>query len=197
MKVAGNLMVVFTTVICIAALTTSIYPGVLNELLFLGFLLSFLVVPVVGIGAVVAVLFLARKGQLRGLRVPWTQIATIVAILFSTCVMLKFYIPRRITFAMSQASFEQLVPQATLSEYQGIPLGRRVGVYEVDEYAADPRGGVYFRVYSGSDGIGPDQMSYGFVYEPNQNGTPFGAARYRLFRLGEGWYWFRASDDWH
>ena len=66
----------------------------------------------------------------------------------------------------------------------------------VDEYTADPRGGVYFRVHRGHDGIGPDVMSYGFVYKPNRIGTPFGAAGYHLFRLGNDWYWFRASDDW-
>ena len=76
-------------------------------------------------------------------------------------------------------------------------MNQRLGIYLVDEYAADPRGGVYFRVYSGTDGIGPDQMSYGFAYKPNRKGTPFGAARHRLFRLGNDWYWFRASDDWH
>ena len=41
-------------------------------------------------------------------------------------------------------------------------------------------------------------MSYGFAYRPNRQGSPFGAARYGVWRLsGSDWYWFRASDDWH
>ena len=49
----------------------------------------------------------------------------------------------------------------------------------------------------GVDGISPDRMSYGFAYKPNAEGTPFGASRYRVFRLGDDWYWFRVSDDWY
>lgn len=195
-KVASNVIIALTALACLVALAISVYPGVLNDLLFIGILLSFLVVPVVGIAAVVVLVVLARKGKLRGLRIPWMRVAVVFALLFGTYVLLKFYVPRRIAFAASRASFEQMVPQAKPSDYQGAMLNRRLGVYKVDEYAADPRGGVYFRVYSGGDGIGPDRMSYGFAYKPNQKGTPFGAARYRLFRLGNEWYWFRASDDW-
>jgi hypothetical protein len=196
-KVASNVIIALTALACAVALVISVYPGVLNDLLFIGILLSVLVVPVVGIAGVTFLVVLARKGKLRGRRIPWTQVAVVFALLFGTYVLLKFYVPRRIAFAASRDAFEQMVPQATASEYQGTPFNRRLGVYKVDEYAADPRGGVYFRVYSGGDGIGPDRMSYGFAYKPNQKGTPFGAARYRLFRLGNDWYWFRASDDWY
>lgn len=89
------------------------------------------------------------------------------------------------------------MPQATPSEFEGVALNRRLGAYEVDEYAADPRGGVFFRVHIGFDGISPDRMSYGFAFKPNRQGTPFGAARYRVYRLGGDWYWFHASNDWH
>ena len=196
-KVASNAIITLTTLACVVALAISIYPGVLNDLLFIGILLSLLIVPVVGIFGGIVLVVVACKGKFRGLQIPWMQVAVVCAILFGTYVLLKFYIPRRIAFAASRAAFEQMVSQATPSERQGTPLNRRLGVYKVDEYAADPRGGVYFRVYSGGDGIGPDQMSYGFAYRPNQKGTPFGAARYRLFRLGNDWYWFRASDDWY
>ena len=81
------------------------------------------------------------------------------------------------------------------SSDRALPLNRRLGIFQVDEYAADPRGGVYVRVHSGGDGLGPDIMSYGFAYQPNSKGTPFGAAEYQTFAIGRGWYWFRASDD--
>jgi hypothetical protein len=72
---------------------------------------------------------------------------------------------------------------------------RRIGIYWVDKYVADPRGGVYFRTGTGVDGFGPDVMSYGFAYRPNADGSPFGGARYGRWRLFGDWYWFRASDD--
>jgi len=71
-----------------------------------------------------------------------------------------------------------------------------LGIYHVDEWASDQRGGVYFRTGTGPDGIGPDTMSYGFVYRPNREGSPFGASHYMVRRLGGDWYWFRASNDW-
>ncbi len=197
MKVATNVIIALIAIACHAALAISVYPGVLNDLLFRAVLLSFLVVPVIGLVSLVGFISWAREGKLRGLRIPWTRAAIVLALLFGTYVLLKFYVPRRVAFAASRASFEQLVPQATPSEYRGKPLNRRLGIYNVDEYAADPRGGVYFRVHIGRDGIGPDRMSYGFTYKPNQESTPFGAAHYRLFRLGNDWHWFRASDDWY
>jgi hypothetical protein len=193
-KVASNVIIALTALACAAALAISVYPGVLNDLLFKGILLLFLIVPVVGL---VSLIVLAYMVQLRGVGAPWMRMAAWFALLLGTCVLLKFYVPRRIAFAASRASFEQMVAHATPSDYQGTALNRRLGVYTVDEYAADPRGGVYFRVYQGRDGIGPDVMSYGFVHKPNRQGTPFGAAHYQVFRLGNDWYWFHASDDWY
>lgn len=197
MKWAANILIVLTAIACLAALTTSVYPGVLNDLVFRAVLLAFLAFPVVGIGLTVGLIILASKGKLRNLRMPWIQVAVFCSLLFGTYVLLKFYVPRRIAFAASRSAFEQMVPQATASGHQGTPPNRRLGIYKVDAYAADPRGGIYFRVHSGAEAFSPDRTSYGFVYLPNREGTPFGAAGYRLFRLGNDWYWFRASDDWY
>jgi hypothetical protein len=197
MKVAANVIIALTALACLVALATSIYPGEANDLLFIGILLLFLVGPVVGIIALTGVIILARKGKLRGIRIPWMRAAVVLILLFGTYVVLKLYVPRRIAFMASSAAFEQMVSQATPSGYQGTPLNRRLGIYDVDEYASDPRGGVYFRTYQGGDGIGPDVMSYVFAHKPNRQGTPFGAAHYRVFRLGNNWYWFHASDDWY
>lgn len=197
MKVIANAIVGLTAVACGAALAVSVYPGALNALLFVTALLSVVGVPVAGVVALVGLIVLARRRKLRAVRVPWGRAAVVGALLFGTYVLLKFYVPRRVAFAASRASFERMVPQAPPSPARGVaPLNTRLGIYSVDAYAADPRGGVYFRVYSGADGFGPDRMSYGFAHRPNPTGTPFGAARYRTFPLGDGWYWFRASDDW-
>jgi hypothetical protein len=195
-KAAANITILLTVLACLAALMISVYPGVLNDLLFIAVLLAAIAVPVIGIVAVIVLIVLACQGRLKHMRLPWKLAGILFAILLCTYMLLKFYIPRRIAFAASRASFEQLLVQAPVSQYPAMPLNRWLGVYRVDAYAADSRGGVYFRVYSGNDGLGPDRMSYGFAYKPNMQGTPFGAAEYRVFSLGNGWYWFRASDDW-
>ena len=48
----------------------------------------------------------------------------------------------------------------------------------------------------GLPGNGPDTLSYGFAYKPNRRGSPFGAARYRVYRVFGDWSWFQASNDW-
>ena len=111
-----------------------------------------------------------------------------------TYAALRFYIPRRVAFAVVCPEFARHVAAAPVSE-SGVPLDRRLGIYRVDEYATDARGGTYFRTGYTADGIGPDRLSYGFAHRPNGAGSPFGAARYRVWRLSRDWYWFRASDD--
>lgn len=197
MKFAGNAVVLVALLGCASALAVSVYPGVLNDVVLLGFFAAVFVVPVAGVFALIAALHVAQEGRWRRLCVPWRHIAVALAIMLGTYAVLKVYVPRRIAFAASRTSFEKMLASAPQSEFQGKSLRRRLGVYQVDAYAADLRGGVYFRVYRGSDGIGPNTMSYGFAYEPNREGTPFGAAGYRVYRLGDGWYWFHASDDWY
>jgi hypothetical protein len=109
--------------------------------------------------------------------------------------VLKFYVPRRIAFLAVRTRFDSFVASAPVSDYGSKKLDRWIGIYHVDEYAADPRGGVYFRTGSGPDGIGPDMMSYGFVYRPNPQGTPFGATRLEIRRITQDWCWFQTSDD--
>lgn len=192
-----NAFVALVAVVCAGALVVSIYPGALNDLVFIALLLFFLLGLIGGAIGLGVLITLAAKGKLPALRIPWWHAAVSVVILFCTYAALRYYLPRRIAFAVSRSSFERLIAQAPQSESLVSTSTSWCGLYRVDEYAADPRGGVYFRVYTGADGIGLDQMSYGFVYQPNAEGTPFGASRYRVFRLGNDWFWFRASDDWY
>jgi hypothetical protein len=196
-KTAGNVALVVTVLGCLAVLTISIYPGVLNDLVLPAIFLSFFAIPLVAIIGLATLIVLARRGGLKNIKIPWRRAAAVAVVLFAACLMLGLDVPRRIAFAVSRSKFEQLLSQAPKSDRQGAPLNQRLGIYYVDEYVADPRGGVFFRVHCGSDGIGPDRMSYGFAHAPNRKGTPFGAAHYRLFELGNEWYWFRASDDWY
>ena len=120
---------------------------------------------------------------------------TAPAIIAVSLILIWFGIPRPVAFLLSRPAFERLVVTAPVSRYEGEPLGQRLGVFHVDRYAADPRGGVYFRTHAGRDGIGPDTMSYGFAYRPNREGTPFGKAGYGLSRMAGDWYCFSASND--
>lgn len=124
---------------------------------------------------------------------PWLLlIAPIIVI--STYAMLKFYIPRRIAFAAHRSSFDSLLTQVPAAE-QAVAFHKRVGLYQVEAAAVDPRGGTYFRTGTGADMI--DKLSFGFAKDPNHQGTPFGAADLVLRPLGNGWYWFTVSDDWY
>lgn len=117
-------------------------------------------------------------------------------IMFGTLGLLWLHIPQRVAFAFCFTDLKGLVGDAPADEFRGEELGRRVGPYRVDRYAADKRGGVFFRTAIGPDGIGPDQMSYGFAFRPNGRGTPFGNAHCRHCHLFGNWYVFAASDDW-
>ena len=197
MKTFANLIVAVTSIVCATALVISVYPGVLNDVLLVGVFMSFVVVPAGVVAVVVTAIVLARMGTLKRLQVPRAQVVVAGTMLFVTFVLLRYYVPRRIAFATSRADFEALIPQAPVSDFNGARLDRRLGLYNVEEYAADPRGGVYFHVYSGADGLGPNRTAYGFAFQPNLEGTPFGAADYRTFKLDDGWHWFCASDDWY
>jgi hypothetical protein len=175
-------------------LVMSLWPG------YAGGCVILLALPLIALLGIAWLIVAARatsqssKGT-KPLRVRPVLVAPVAVCL--TFGLLVFYIPRRVAFMAVQSRFDSYLQSATASEYGGTNLDRWLGIYHVDEYAADPRGGVYFRTGTGPDGIGPDTTSYGFAYRPNGQGTPFGAAHYLVRPLGRGWYWFQASDDWH
>lgn len=165
----------------------SIWPGYANIFLVL---LALTGTAILGSGWLIAIIVLLVRRQRLGLRV---FVAPLV--IAATLGMLVFYVPRRIAFATCRGSFEQRLRLAP-SNTNPVAQGQTIGIYSVDECAADARGGVYFRTGTAPDGFfGLDMVSSGFVYRPNTEGTPFGTAHYRLGRLGGGWYWFCASDD--
>jgi len=175
----------------IVLLVMSLWPGYAGGCLLL---LALPLIAMLGLAWLIVVALAASHAKgTKPLRVRQVLVAPLVVCL--TYGMLTFYIPRRIAFRVVQSRFDSLVPSATVSEDGGTKLDRWLGIYHVDEYAADPRGGVYFRTGSAPDGISPDTMSYGFAFQPNGKGTPFGEARYVVRSLGRGWYWFEVSDD--
>ncbi len=191
LKNIGHIVVLLTGAACTSVLLLDARPGMLEDLLFFAVILGVVAVPVAALGVLVTAIVLARKGK--AIRLPARPVAVVLAMLFVTGALLWLHVPRRIGFEFSRSAFEQRLPESRRGDST---IARRIGLYPVDEMRVDARGGVYFRVDSGLDGISPDTMSYGFVHEPNDAGSPFGASKYRTRRLGGGWSWFQASNDW-
>jgi hypothetical protein len=195
-KLWANIFLFLACAASVAAVLLSIYPGMLRDLMFVLMLTSIIWLPLAAVLGIVWLVLMVRS-KARLIDWPWVRYGLAAVVLGSAFVLVLYYVPRRLAFMASLAQFQALVAQAPVQEYGGTALNQRLGVFMVEDYAADQRGGVYFRVYQGGDGIGPDVMSYGFTYQPNRAGTPYGASSYSLYRLGSGWYWFHASDDWY
>jgi hypothetical protein len=169
-------------------LLLSLWPGfVVGCFLVLAYPLIF----ALGVTWLVVVIYGTRRSAAPPLHARAVRVAPLMVSM--TFGLLLFYIPRRIAFAACVGQFEKHVPAARAGATSGPAF---MGIYYVDKYEADPNGGVYFRTGTTADGIGPDTLSYGFAHRPNRKGTPFGAARYRVYHLFGDWYWFQASNDW-
>lgn len=168
----------------------------------------------------------------------WRQLlqytAVILFIVLCTQGLVRSNVPLRLAFDASRLPFEQLLNDGavahnlTQSEYLhrecrgrcthvavSMHFERHVGLYFVRDYAADSRGGAYFRVSTRLPGFMPYVYSCGFVTHPNADGTPFGGASYTLTEIlpvpiigpmflrasaysqMSQWYWFCVSDDYY
>jgi len=178
-------------------LALAVWPGLIEDVVF-GFPLFCAWLPLLGFWFLLLVSLALREFAARpepparprrwGLRSA--------SIMFVTLGLLWFHVPQRVAFAFCYGDLQGLVDSAPTDAFHGEELGQRAGPYRVDRYAADKRGGAFFRTATGPDGIGPDEMSYGFVFQPNGQGTPFGNAHYRQCHLFGKWYEFAASNDW-
>jgi hypothetical protein len=192
-------------------LLLGIFPGVLGDLFLLAILTSCLWLPALVIGGGCLLFPLSRglgkmtkpgdgpHDEFAGVTEPHVTyrrwMGLLIAILILNLMLFATGVPRRLAFAISRPAFESLLAKAPTTAYQGVALNRQLGIYHVDRFATDPRGGVYFRSYKGADGLGPDTMSYGFAFSPNPVGTPFGRAGYGYSHLFGNWYSFNASND--
>jgi hypothetical protein len=212
--IAETAALTLTAVGCAVILYLSIVPGYLMPTLFVWLVATLAVLAVLAL-PMTAVAVAARRKLMALTRSPqihqnvsamlrshrlWRCVLTMILMLGCTYVLLRFYVPRRIAFAASKDAFVTQLTTVPVSVRDGEPFDKRLGFFDVDRVAADPRGGVFFRVHSefkakGNDSSSANRVSYGFVHQPNATGSPFGAAGYRLHRLGGDWYWFRASDD--
>ena len=179
---------VATVLGAIGLVVLSLWPG------FAGGCWVFFALPLIALLGL-AWLLVAMIGYVRRRNAPsLRQLAVAPILVCLTLALLVFYIPRRIAFFGHRGQFEKHLASVRANGYPTERLGW-VGIYRVDMCVTDPRGGVYFRTATGPGGIGPDTVSYGFVYRPNRQGSPFGASGYLVRPLSGEWYWFEASDD--
>ena len=197
MKTASILVLVISIACSAGLLVLSLWPGAFDTLYFIVLLTAVFWVPMAGIGALVLLVLAIRmviKGA-KGSRASLVRLVVAGAVSLLSLAIVLTNIPLRLAFIFCRPSFEQWVESAPASQYGGEALNRRIGMWRVDEYAADSRGGVYFRVGTGQDGLGPNTMSHGFAFKPNFEGSPFGNAKYRRSRLTGDWFYFQVSDD--
>ncbi len=106
--------------------------------------------------------------------------------------LVQFNISQTLAFRLSQNAFEQAldtVPDAVMQ------VDQRIGLYRVERYSTDPRGGIYFRVRWEDAPL--DIIHYGFAYQPNKYGSPFGETDYTLEHLTGDWYMFSETSPFH
>ncbi len=199
--------------ICVSTLFVilDVYPGILIQFALFAFLLLPVWLP---ISCLIGSIYWVVTSYLRGtpddqqsplvcerrfgrmpLRVQWRSINWALLILTINILLLVTNFPMRLGFVVSRLPFQALAESASTRPGAEVLLEKRLGLYFVDRCASDRRGGIYFRVHQGPDGIGPDTLSSGFAYKPNPKGTPFGRARYDYSHLFGNWYWFQASND--
>lgn len=141
------------------------------------------------VGAVAAAMGL--RHWLKGGRLlpRWRWIGLAMLTFVAGLAALRFDVIFTVRFDAGREAFERA---AAAEEFPATPA--RIGGFNVLDITRDPRGGVYFKTGETPDII--DTLSFGFVIDPNADGSPFGNAEYRLVPLGDGWHRFEVSNDW-
>ncbi len=204
-----NLLLKLVFFTAIGLMTLSAYPGRLGSLAFLAFFLAIPAFFLFILGLFVVMIWLAclparSKQNLSAAVDSWGHSQGKVSrvwIVASALVVLAcpLAIPVRIAFWISRPAFDRYLDPGAPAQLVGRDdtFDHRLGLYRVDSRSVDPRGGTYFRTHSGGHGIGPDVMSHGFAYRPNNHGTPYGRCGYTLTHLFGSWYRFQACDDYY
>lgn len=188
--------------ICLLLILMSARPGGLETFLPDKFLLVFVGCPclvVVGLCALVPLVVLGWRlghpmhgpGMFRAFdRTARTRYTHQVLIVLLVGLIALTSIPLRIATLPFRQSFANAVATPP-------PIGRfsgSLGPWTFEQAEVDARGGVYYVTGERSDLI--DGYYFGFAYQPNKQGSPFGNAYYRLTPLWGDWYAFRANSDW-
>jgi hypothetical protein len=189
-----------TILLCVLCLLWGLWPGSLDPfIVFLAVLVSVPFLLIVGVHFVFTIIRRFSKDP-DFVKASFLRFVLGSAIVVATAGTTLLQIPLGISFVLSKPQFEPFISSAPVSQYacsgERTLLSRRLGMWHVDRYGTDPRGGTYFRIGTSMDGIGPDTMSHGFAFKPNPEGSPFGNAKYYYSRITGSWFYFAASDDW-
>src|SRR5262245_337947 len=182
-------LALFSTVFCGVLLTLSAWPGMLEQIPSRSAL-------IVGISAAAIAGVLAIWSFVRPARPnsPRRRTAAIVVLVWAiaTPLLLTTHNIQRLAIRRHQPQFEALLANAPPpGDRSTANLNADLGLYWIDEWGSDARGGTYFRTMVGAP---PERRSFGFAYQPNSDGSPFGDVGYEVHHLSGDWYSFAASD---
>ncbi|MHC4290452.1 MAG: hypothetical protein ACYSSK_10460 [Planctomycetota bacterium] len=185
------------SIICLVFLIWSLWPGSLNEVIFIIAITAFFWIPGILFFVIHDIFkifrqFRKNKGKAKLLSY---RLGLHVLIVSCTFAILTFDIPIRIAFCISKPSFEQFLEKNQSDIRTSVydkGISENLGIWTVDHCLKDSRGGTYFRIGNELNMI--DTISYGFAFNPNDEGTPFGHVEYKTRIIGD-WYFFCASDD--
>lgn len=116
-------------------------------------------------------------------------------VMFVINVIIVANIPMLIGFGISRSDFDSFISGRQVQYCRVTDLDRMLGIYFVDSYCFDERGGVYFRTATGPYGLTSGSVSYGFAFRPNSVGCPYGPDEYRIEHLFGEWYYFESVVD--
>jgi hypothetical protein len=188
-------LLVVTLAITSLLLPLSVYPGLPSELALLAAISSPFWLPAACLSWWAYVDMTRETADIFGpppARARW--LAPVALLLVLNCGLLWWGAPRRLAFLHARPAFEASLAAAPPAYSGGRRVDRRLGVYHVDRFATDPRGGIYFRTRTGPDGFYTGSMTHGFSYRPNRAGSPFGDSKYALSPVVGDWYSFRACE---
>gem|GEM_PF-5011933 len=140
------------------------------------------------------------KLLLRDNPVPLT---VMVLTIMLTIILMVAHVPTKIAFAASHAQFENLLDDLPdPREWGPTSVNSQAGWFFVEDYEIDEQNRIYLRVHSTIKLLDVDVTSHGFCYTTKNNcldpsnQIDYGRADYKAYKVREGWYWFRVSDDW-
>ena len=182
-------LALISTVLCGALLALIAWPGMLEQI-------PSRLALIVGISAAAITAVFALWRFLRPARPnsPQPRTSTIVVLFcaIATPILLMTHNTQRVAFSRHQLQFEALLANAPPPGDRSIAnLNADLGLFWIDVWGTDARGGTYFRTMVGAP---PERRSFGFAYRPNTVGSPFGDLEYELQHLTGDWYSFAASD---
>ena len=196
--------IVFGVVACLVVsvsglcLVNSVRPDLYTN--FLGFSLFEVFLPLTLPFIIVAIVYVLNMFW-REKKENRKHVLGLLIIITLTIGLLVTQIPVRIAFAASQLQLEEVLTDLPESDDWRISINRRAGWFFIADYEEDYGDR---RVYLIADrrGDGAVLVTYGFCrgtetdcLSPNEH-TDYEGAGYKATKLGDGWYWFRFSENW-